>query len=87
MENPQQYSRRGQGGLDGIIAKTTSIDAQQRAETAAEQERYYRGLAAESPPLNQTFGEVVSLEKTDLMFVMMAIQTCLLCIIVLQRGR
>lgn len=84
MRNPQQYSRRGQGGLDGIISKTTSIDEQQRREEA--QEEYYRGLAAESPPLNYTFGEVVSLEKSDLMFVMMAIQTCLLLIIVLQRG-
>lgn len=86
MQNPQQYSRRNQGGLDGIISKTTSIDAQKRAERAAEDERYYRGLDAESPPLNQTFGEVVSLEKTDLMFVMMAVQTCLLLILVLQRG-
>lgn len=71
--------------MDAIFSKTTSIDAQQRAEQAAEQERYYRGLTAESPPANQTFGEVVSLEKTDLMFVMMAIQTCLLLVLVLQR--
>lgn len=85
MRNAEQYSRQGQGGMDAILSKTTSIDAQQRAEQAAEEQRYYQGLSPDSPPLNQTFGEVVSLEKTDLMFVMLAIQTVLLCIIVLQR--
>lgn len=66
------------GGLDSIIAKTTDYDARLAQEEAQQQRDYYRGLSAEAPPVNQSLGAVVSLEKTDLMFVFMALQTMLL---------
>lgn len=64
--------------LDDIIAQQTGYDAQ-RQQAARQRERdYYRGLRPESPPVNQALGGVVSFEKTDLMFVFMAVQTAIL---------
>lgn len=84
MVNPNTRTRRqnldgrGGGGIDQIISKTTNYESQVNQQQQQQQERYYRGLSPDSPPLNQSLGAVVSLEKTDLMFVFMVIQTVLL---------
>lgn len=74
----QNLDGRGGGGLDAILAKTTGYDTQVQRQEQQQQRDYYRGLTADSPPVNQSLGAVVSLEKTDLMFVFLAIQTVLM---------
>lgn len=64
--------------MDAIISATTGYDQIQAQQEAQQERDRYRGLSADAPPLNQSFGAVVSFEKTDLMFVFMGIQTLLL---------
>lgn len=77
--NPHQRDAdfRSRSGMDAILAKTTNVQSPEEAERD-QQQRRYAGLTADAPPVNQTLGGVVSLEKTDLMFVFLAIQTVLL---------
>lgn len=85
--NHNQPIDRG-GGLDSIISKTTGHPGQQRQQEAQRQRDYYRGVQPGSPPVNQMLGDVVSFEKTDLMFVFMFVQMLLLFGIWLElRGR
>lgn len=84
MHPNQQPINRG-AGMDAIIEKTTPYTSIQQRQEAERQRRHYRGLEPSSPPANEVFGGVVSLEKTDLMFVMMAVQTVLLLTLVVQR--
>lgn len=70
--------------MDAIISKTTDYDSRVSQKEAQQRRDYYRGLDADAPPLNQSLGAVVSLEKTDLMFVFLAIQTFLLLAIWLE---
>lgn len=73
-------------GLDSVIQKTTNYNprADRMEQQQRERERYYSGVTADSPPVNQSLGAVVSLEKTDLMFTAMVMQVALLFLIYLE---
>lgn len=81
---PGDESAAGQSrGLDSVIQKTTNYNPQadQREAQQRERQRRVSGMAPNSPPVNQSLGAVVSLEKTDLMFTAMVMQVALLFLI------